>query len=74
MTLVGAAVRHDAALLHVTGGATYVDDIPTPKGTLHLAFGLSEIAHGRIRRMDLSQVRVAPSVVAVITSRTGEVR
>ena len=68
MTLVGAAVCHDAALLHVTGGATYVDDIPAPRGTLHLAFGLSEIAHGRIRRMDLSQVRAAPSVVAVITS------
>ena len=68
MTLVGAAVHHDAALLHVTGGATYVDDIPAPRGTLHLAFGLSETAHGRIKRMDLSRVRAAPSVVAVITS------
>ena len=68
MTLVGAPVRHDAAVLHVTGDATYVDDIPAPKGTLHLAFGLSEIAHGRIRRMDLSRVRAAPSVVAVITA------
>ena len=30
---------HDAAPLHVSGTARYVDDIPTPKGSLHLAFG-----------------------------------
>ena len=59
---------HDAAALHVTGKARYVDDIPAPRGTLHLAFGLSEIAKGRITVMDLSAVRAAPGVVAVLTA------
>ncbi|WP_170366694.1 xanthine dehydrogenase molybdopterin binding subunit [Ruegeria arenilitoris] len=59
---------HDAAPLHVSGAARYVDDIPTPKGTLHLAFGLSPIAKGRITAMDLSDVRAAPGVVMVMTA------
>ena len=32
---------HDAAPLHVQGTARYIDDIPTPANTLHLAFGMS---------------------------------
>ncbi len=57
---------HDAAPLHVTGQARYVDDIPVPANCLHLAFGMAEIAHGRITSMDLDAVRAAPGVVAVI--------
>ncbi|SMO84946.1 xanthine dehydrogenase molybdopterin binding subunit [Ruegeria faecimaris] len=59
---------HDAAPLHVSGSARYVDDIPTPKGTLHLAFGLSPIAKGRIAAMDLSAVKAADGVVMVMTA------
>lgn len=59
---------HDAARLHVTGAARYIDDIPTPAGTLHLAFGQSEIAAGTITTMDLSSVRAAPGVVHVLTA------
>ncbi len=59
---------HDAAPLHVTGQARYVDDIPVPSGTLHLAFGLSEVAAGVITAMDLSAVRAAPGVVTVLTA------
>lgn len=65
---IGRPLAHDAAALHVTGQARYVDDIPTPAGTLHLAFGLSAIAHGTITGMDLSAVRAAPGVVAVLSS------
>nr|WP_239479603.1 xanthine dehydrogenase molybdopterin binding subunit [Actibacterium sp. 188UL27-1] len=57
---------HDAATLHVTGAARYVDDIPTPADTLHLAFGQSTIAHGTVTAMDLSAIRAAPDVVAVL--------
>ena len=57
---------HDAARLHVTGQARYVDDIPTPPDCLHLAFGLSKIAKGRIEAMDLEACRSADGVVAVI--------
>ncbi len=62
---MGKPLPHDAAPLHVTGQARYVDDIPLPVNALHLAFGLSTIAHGDITAMDLSAVRAAPGVVAV---------
>jgi xanthine dehydrogenase large subunit len=58
---------HDSAPLHVTGTARYIDDIPMPSGTLHLAFGTSQVAHGRIIACDLDAVRAAPAVVAVMT-------
>lgn len=63
---VASPLPHDAAHLHVTGQARYVDDIPRPAGTLHLAFGLSTVPHGRITAMDLTKVRAAPGVVAVL--------
>ncbi len=63
---VGSALAHDSAALHVSGRAIYTDDIPEPRGLLHAAFGTSSIAHGHIRSIDLSPVRAAPGVVAVI--------
>ncbi|MEM1101961.1 MAG: molybdopterin cofactor-binding domain-containing protein, partial [Pseudomonadota bacterium] len=65
---VAKPLPHDAALLHVAGSARYTDDIPAPANTLHLAFGLSEIAKGRITEMDLAAVRAAPGVVDVLTA------
>ncbi len=62
---VGQPQPHDSAHLHVSGEALYCDDIPLPANTLHAAFGLSAIAHGTIRSLDLSQVSSAPGVVAV---------
>ena len=64
---VSEPLPHDAAPLHVTGAARYVDDIPTSKGTLHLAFGLCSIAKGRIISMDLSAVKASEGVVMVMT-------
>ncbi|WP_323766391.1 xanthine dehydrogenase molybdopterin binding subunit [Marinovum sp.] len=66
---VAKPLPHDAAGLHVTGAARYVDDIPTPRATLHLAFGLSTIAKGRITGMDLAEARALPGVVAVLTAQ-----
>ncbi|MQQ09027.1 xanthine dehydrogenase molybdopterin binding subunit [Epibacterium sp. SM1979] len=63
---VAKPLPHDAAKLHVTGAARYVDDIPTPRDCLHLAFGLSTVAHGDITALDLDPVRAAPDVVAVL--------
>ncbi|MGA0540825.1 xanthine dehydrogenase molybdopterin binding subunit [Neotabrizicola sp. VNH66] len=65
---MGKPLPHDSAPLHVTGQARYLDDIPLPAGTLHLAFGLSTIACGEITAMDLSAVCAAPGVVQVITA------
>lgn len=65
---MGKSLPHDTAPLHVTGTARYVDDIPMPNGTLHLAFGLSTVAHAEITAMDLSAVRAAAGVVAVYSA------
>ncbi len=65
---IGTPLPHDAAPLHVTGSARYVDDIPLPTGALHLAFGLSTLAHGDITALDLSAVRAAPGVERVYSA------
>ncbi len=62
---VAKPLPHDAAARHVSGEARYVDDIPTPRDCLSLAFGISTVAHGDIEALDLSAVRAAPGVVAV---------
>ncbi|WP_119678875.1 xanthine dehydrogenase molybdopterin binding subunit [Indioceanicola profundi] len=59
---------HDSAIRHVTGEATYVDDIREPAGLLHLCLGLSEKAHARVLELDLTAVRAHPGVVAVLTA------
>ena len=66
---VAKPLPHDAAALHVTGAARYVDDIPTPADCLHLAFGLSTVAAGAIEAVDLTDVRAAPGVVEVLTAQ-----
>lgn len=66
---IGKSLPHSSAPLHVTGAARYVDDIPTPSGTLHLAFGLSPIARGVLNGLNLDDVRAAPGVVSVLTAR-----
>tara|TARA_R110002096_G_scaffold21113_5_gene69043 strand:- start:295 stop:2610 length:2316 start_codon:yes stop_codon:yes gene_type:complete len=67
-SVVGAALPHDSASLHVTGRASYTDDLPEPRGLLHLAVGMSPVAHGRIRQLDLSEVSAAHGVVDICTA------
>jgi xanthine dehydrogenase large subunit len=59
---------HDSAFKHVQGAARYIDDIPEPDGTLHVAVGGAPAARGRITQIDLSKVRTFPGVVMVITA------
>jgi xanthine dehydrogenase large subunit len=65
---VHAATPHDSAGRHVTGAAIYIDDIPEPAGMLHVHLAPSPHAHARILRMDLSAVRAAPGVHAVLAA------
>ena len=65
---VGRALPHDSAHLHVTGQAAYTDDLPEPRDLLHLAVGMSHVAHGRLRHIDLDAVRAAAGVVATLTA------
>ena len=64
----GLPLPHDSAPLQVSGAARYTDDIPLPAGALHLAFGTSPVAHGDLRGLDLSAVRAAPGVIAVLSA------
>ena len=65
---VGRALPHDSAHLHVTGQAAYTDDLPEPRGLLHLAVGMSRAAHARIRDLGLDAVQSAPGVVTTLTA------
>jgi xanthine dehydrogenase large subunit len=65
---VAKSLPHDAAKLHVTGAARYIDDMPMPTGTLHLAFGMSDVACGSITSLNLNAVRSADGVVAVLVA------
>jgi xanthine dehydrogenase large subunit len=65
---VAEPLRHDSAVKHVTGTATYTDDIPEPPGTLHVHIAQSTRAHARITALDLAAVRAAPGVVAVFAA------
>ena len=67
---VGLALAHDSARLHVTGAATYIDDMREPDGLLHVFPGFAkEGARGKIKSIDLEPVRRAPGVVAVLTAK-----
>src|SRR5258708_3028423 len=68
VSVAGQSLPHEGAPLHVSGTANYTDDIPLPENTLHVALGMSTIAHGRIKSMDLSAVAAAPGVVAIATA------
>ena len=65
---VGQPRFHESAVLHVLGEATYTDDVPELRGTLHAALGLSQKAHARIKSIDLDPVRRSAGVVAVYTA------
>ena len=65
---VGKALPHDSAHLHVSGTAAYTDDLPEPRGLLHLAVGMSAVAHARLRNVDLGHVLAADGVADVCTA------
>ncbi|MDE0457313.1 MAG: molybdopterin-dependent oxidoreductase, partial [Chromatiales bacterium] len=65
---VGLALAHDSAVRHVRGTAAYIDDLPEPAGTVHVAPGCAGEARGAIRSIDLDAVRAFPGVLAVLTA------
>lgn len=64
---VGRSKKHESADKQVAGEAIYVDDRPALRGELHAAAGQSTQAHANILSMDLSAVKAATGVIAVIT-------
>ena len=65
---VGVSRAHESAHLHVAGEATYTDDLPELAGTVHAAFGLSPLAHGRLDHVDTVLLRALPGVLDVLTA------
>jgi xanthine dehydrogenase large subunit len=67
----GRELAHESALLHVTGQATYTDDIPELRGTLYAALVLSPVAHGELvgEGIDRAALLAQAGVVAVFTSK-----
>jgi xanthine dehydrogenase large subunit len=57
---------HESARAQVAGGATYIDDIPEVKGTLHAAPILSTVARGRLLGVDASAALKMPGVKDVV--------
>ncbi len=66
--VVGSSPAHESAALHVSGQASYTDDIAEAQGTLHAALGLSPIAHGKLLSIDVELLKKQPGVVAVLTA------
>jgi xanthine dehydrogenase large subunit len=66
---VRTALRHDSGHKHVSGEAVYVDDIRAPPETLEVYLAMSDRAHAIVKRLDVSQVRVAPGVAIVLTAK-----
>ncbi len=62
----GVSRFHESARAQVAGGATYIDDIPEVRGTLHAAPVCSAVAHGRLRGFDATAALAVPGVRGVI--------
>lgn len=66
--VAGLSRPHESAHLHVAGAASYTDDLLELAGTLHCALGLSPLAHGVLKRIDVAALRKLPGVVDVLTA------
>ena len=67
--IIGRSIAHDSAHMHVQGGAAYIDDMNVPEGTLHVAFALSNVAHGKITSIDIKIAEKAQGVHIVLLAK-----
>jgi xanthine dehydrogenase large subunit len=65
---IGKDIPHDSAATHVTGESLFLDDLPPLAGELLAGIVPSPLAHGRIRRLDVSTARSIPGVHAILTA------
>lgn len=59
---------HESALLHVTGAAHYVDDLPEPAGILHALILASDHAHSRLLAIETGRALAMPGIHGVFTA------
>ncbi|MEK1940380.1 MAG: xanthine dehydrogenase molybdopterin binding subunit [Pseudomonas sp.] len=68
-TGVGKSVKHDSADKHVSGEAVYVDDRLEFPNQLHVYARLSDRAHARVSKIDVSPCYQVPGVAIAITHK-----
>src|SRR5437763_16686282 len=68
-SILGTEVRRVEDPELIRGAGTYVDNLDI-RGTLHLAFVRSPLAHGRINGIDTAEAEAAPGVRAVFTAES----
>lgn len=64
----GVSRFHESARAQVAGAATYIDDIPEVRGTLHGAPVCSPLAHGVLRGIDASAALAVPGVRGFVSA------
>jgi xanthine dehydrogenase large subunit len=69
MTTVGKALPHESAVSHVTGTATYIDDMVPLADELYVDFVGAPIAAGHLRSIHLEEASKVDGVVAILTHR-----
>jgi xanthine dehydrogenase large subunit len=65
----GTPHPHESARAQVAGGATYIDDVPEVRGTLHAAPILSNVARGKLLGVDASAALALPGVMGVVLAQ-----
>src|SRR6185295_17017100 len=60
MASVGQDIPHDSAVTHVTGESVFLDDVAPLAGELLVGIVPSPVAHGRVRKLDLTAARAIP--------------
>ena len=65
----GGSRFHESARAQVAGAATYIDDIPELRGTLHAAPVCAPVAHGTLLGLDASAALALPGVRAFISAQ-----
>jgi len=67
MTVVGKALSHESATLHVTGRATYVEDLATRTANVAYAWPIpSPHAHAYVTEVDFSAAQSMPGVLCCL--------
>ncbi|MBS3911892.1 MAG: xanthine dehydrogenase molybdopterin binding subunit [Hydrogenophaga sp.] len=64
----GGSHPHESARAQVAGAATYIDDRPELRGTLHAAPVCAPMAHGKLLGLDASAALALPGVRAFISA------
>ena len=67
--MIGNNYKHDSSILHSTGEANYLDDMPLHEDTLHAAVVISNYSHAKILKINFKNALKINGVFRVLTSK-----